>query len=285
MEIQLLEDIGLTKPQAAAYAALVRLNGAAAPKIGVEIGESRSNAYKVLDRLCELGLASKDQTGKKVRYYPANPAALEKLIQEQNAQLDMRERKLKAAMPEMLDFFFTHSEQPGIRFFRGEQGLLDMYHDQIRTKQTVHFIRGQGDIRYLGGDKAHRLRNLFPAHGIERYCIIGDVEPIPTAPQDRMPVDESDKIMRLHRTWVSEEEYDEPVEWATYGDKLAIMSFGKEAMGIVIDSPQIAQAFRKIYDLLDTSIRMRPGYDQLPKKATYTRVPLGTKLQSKLKKA
>lgn len=284
MDVQILEDIGLTKPQAAAYASLVRLNGAAAPKIASEIGESRSNAYKVLDRLCELGLATKDQSGKRVHYYPANPAALERLMQEQSAQLEVRERKLKAAMPEMLDFFFTHSEQPGIRFFRGEQGLVDMYYDQIRTKQTVHFIRGQGDIRFLGGDKAHRLRNLFPAHRIERYCIIGDVEPIPTAPEDRMPVDESDKIMRLHRTWVAEDEYDEPVEWATYGNKLAIMSFGKEAMGIVIESPQIARAFRKLYDLLDKSVRARPGYDQFPKKATYTRIPVSVKLQSKLKK-
>ena len=284
MDIQLLEDTGLTNPQAAAYRALVRLGESGAPKIAAEIGESRSNAYKVLDKLCELGLATKDQQGKRVRYFPANPAALEQLIKTQAEQLNVRERKLKAAMPDMLDYFFTHSEQPGIRFFRGEQGMLDMYMDQIRTKQTVYFIRGHGDIRFLGADKAHRTRNLFSAHDIDRYCIIQDVEPIESAPDDRMPVEESDKIMRLHRTWVNADEYDEPVEWVAYGDKLAILSFGQEMMGLMIESPQVARAFRKLYKLLDNSIRQRPGYKNLPKKALYTRTPIGIKLKKNLNK-
>lgn len=284
MDVHLLEDIGLSKLQAEAYQALVRGNGGIAPQIASEIGESRSNTYKVLDKLCDLGLATKDQNGKRVRYSPASPVALEQFLQKQSNALSLRERKLKASMPDMLNYFFTHSEQPGIRFFRGEQGLLDMYMDQIRTGQTVYFIRGQGDIHYLSGDKAHHMRNLFPAHGIERYCVIADVDPIPSAPDDRMPVQESDQTMKLHRTWITEEDYDEPVEWVAYGDKVAIMSFGKEAMGIVIDSPQIAQSFRKLYKLLDGAIRARPDYKDLPKKATYTRTPLGIKLQRKLKK-
>lgn len=284
MDVQFLEDIGLTNPQAHAYKALVEHGSSTAPKIATTIGESRSNAYKILDKLCELGLATKDQQGKRVHYFPANPAALEQLLQEQSARLDMRERKLKAAMPDLLDYFFKHSEQPGIRFFRGEQGLVDMYHDQIRTGQTVYFIRGHGDIRYLGSEKAHRMRNLFPMNGIDRHCIIQDVEPIPCAPDDRMPVDESDKVMRLHRTWVHAEEYDEPVEWVAYGDKLAILSFGQEMMGLIIDSPQIAHAFRSLYSLLDKNIRLRPDYNELPKKATYTRTPMSVKLQQKLKK-
>ena len=50
------------------------LGGSSAPAIAVEIGESRSNAYKVLDKLCELGLASKDQAGKKSTTTPPTQA-------------------------------------------------------------------------------------------------------------------------------------------------------------------------------------------------------------------
>ncbi len=99
-----------------------------------------------------------------------------------------------------------------------------------------------------------------------------------------MSIAESDKLMRLHRTWMQAEDYDEPVEWVGYGDKVAIMSFGQEMMGLIIESPQIARAFRKIYKLLDSTIRLRPGYDALPQKALYTRVPLNTKLERALKK-
>ena len=280
----MLEDIGFTKSQAAAYDALVRFGSSGAPKIGLEIGESRSNAYKVLDKLCELELATKTQHGKKVRYFPANPAALEQFVQRQSAAIDLRERKLKAAMPSVLDFFFAHSEQPGIRFYQGEDGLRDMFYDQAKGKGPVYFIRSHEGIRHFGDQEAHRLRNLFPARGIVRYGIVQDIDPPDATPDDRMPTEESDKIMILNRTWINVEDYDEPVEWVAYGDKLAIISFGKEIMGTVIQSQQIAEAFRKLYKLLDSTIRLRQGYSTLPKKAVYTRIPISVRLERKLKK-
>jgi len=99
-----------------------------------------------------------------------------------------------------------------------------------------------------------------------------------------MPVAESDKLMLLHRTWIHAQDYDEPVEWVAYGDKLAIISFGKEIVGIVIQSPQMAEAFRKIYKLLDSTIRLRSDYNELPKKGIYTRLPVSVKLKDKLNK-
>src|SRR5262245_27886580 len=131
MDIHLLEDIGLTKVQANAYKALVKSGGGAAPAIAADIDESRSNAYKVLDRLCELGLATKDQVGKKVRYFPTSPVALEQMVQRQADLAALRKRKLMAEMPDLLDFFFAHSERPGVRFFQGKEGLEAMFRDQL----------------------------------------------------------------------------------------------------------------------------------------------------------
>jgi sugar-specific transcriptional regulator TrmB len=285
MDVQTLVDIGLTNAQARTYLALIEHNGSNAPAIAALVGESRTNAYKILDKLCELGLATKDQNSKRVRYFPTSPTALEQYVQRQAAAVDLRERKLKAAMPSMLDFFFEHSEQPGIRFFQGEDGLREMFYDQARGEGPVYFIRSNEGIRHFGKDEAHRLRNLFPAKGIVRYGIVQDIDPPDAAPDDRMPTAESDKIMMLHRTWITPADYDEPVEWVAYGDKLAIISFGKEIMGMVIQSSQIAEAFRKLYKLLDSTVRQRPGYAQLPQKALYTRIPTSVKLQRKLAKS
>jgi sugar-specific transcriptional regulator TrmB len=285
MDVQLLEDIGLTNAQARAYIALIEHDGSSAPAIAALIGESRTNAYKVLDRLCELGLATKDQHGKRVRYFPTSPTALEQFVQHQAATVDLRERKLKAALPNMMEFFFQHSEQPGIRFYQGEDGLREMFYDQARGKGPVYFIRSTEGIRHFGKEEAHRLRNLFPARGITRYGIVQDIDPPDIAPNDRMPVAQSDKLMMLNRTWITTDDYNEPVEWVAYGDKLAIISFGKEVMGMVIQSPQIAEAFRKLYTLLDSTVRQRPGYNKLPRQALYTRIPMSIKVKQNLKKS
>jgi len=99
----------------------------------------------------------------------------------------------------------------------------------------------------------------------------------------RMPIAESDRLMQLTRTWIRQEDYDEPVEWAVYGNKLSIMSFGEDVSGIIIQNAQIAQAFRRLFHLLDVGIRRRPDYKDLPKHTVDTRMPVSVTLEHKLK--
>lgn len=274
MDVHLLEDIGLTKVQAAAYQALVQKGASGAPAISVAIGESRSNAYKVLDRLCELGLATKNQMGKKVTYYPASPAALEQLLQREAALTNLRGRKLRAAMPDLMSAFLASTEQPTIRFFQGVEGIKQIYEDQLKTGEPLYYIRSLEDVRFFAFPELHAIRNAFPQRGIQRYTIIQDQLPPYHIPEhDRVPVEVSDTAMRLHRTWVDPEDYNEPVEWAAYGNKLSIISYGKEAIGTVIESPQVAKAFRRLFALLSEGLKRRPGYAQRPLRATYTATP------------
>jgi sugar-specific transcriptional regulator TrmB len=274
MNVQLLQDVGLTKPQAMAYTALVRTGVSNAPAIGAEIGESRSNAYKVLDKLCEFGLATRDQTGARVRYFPTSPAALEQLIQKQSAEVALRERKLKAGMPELMHFFLKYSEQPSIRFFQGQEGLYQIYKDQVKTNKPIVYIRSREDFKFFGFETMHKLRNDLADHGIRRRAIIQDELPRVHIPEaERVPIAVSDEAMLLTRTWIDPEDYDEPVEWAAYGDKLSIISYGQEIVGMIIESPQIAKSFRRLFGLLEEGIRRRPGYAHRPLRLTYTGMP------------
>lgn len=284
MDVQLLEDIGLSKVQATAYKSLIEHGSSTAPQVASYTGESRTNAYKILDKLCELGLATREDVAKKQHYTALSPASLEQLVQKQTAAAEQRERKLHGELPKLLDFYFTHSEQPSIRYFQGKKGMRAMYADQIKDKQPLYFIRSLDDLDHFGKEELHKVRNLFPANNIPRYAIIQDV----AAPQaadngPRIPIAESDRLMQLTRTWISEEDYNEPVEWTVYGNKLSIMSFGEDVSGIIIQNAQIAHAFRQLYQLLDEGIRRRPDYKRLPKYAVDTRLPISVALERKLK--
>lgn len=37
--------------------------------------------------------------------------------------------------------------------------------------------------------------------------------------------------------------------YSAYGDKVAIISFGEEATGTILESPQIAQAFQQLWGM------------------------------------
>ncbi len=243
IDVHLLEDIGLTEPQAAAYATLVRLGKSSAPTVSKEIGESRSNAYKVLDRLCALGLATKSQHRARILYYPASPAALERLVQQRLNAVKLQERKLDAEMPEMLDFFFAHTEQPGIRFYQGKEGLKQIYSDILATTKTLYLLRSPEDVRFFGESFFAELRKKRALLGIQTIAITPDV---PSANHDPA-IDQQNKMLR---TWIPADAYTARVEWNIAGDKVALISYGKEAIGVVIESKQIAESFRQAFMLM-----------------------------------
>ncbi len=242
MNPQLLQDIGLTKPQALAYEALVRLGGATAPIVAAEIGETRSNAYKLLDRLCELGLATKDQTTSKLRYLPASPAALDQLLQKQHQDMELRERKLKAELPSMLNFFFEHTEQPGIKFCQGKDGIKQIFSDMLATGKTLYLVRSPADVRFYDEKFFAEVRNKRRLLQVKTVGLTPDV---PSANHDP----EVDKQNLFERIWIPANVYTANVEWNIAGDKVALISYGKEAMGIVIESAQIAESFRQVFQL------------------------------------
>jgi sugar-specific transcriptional regulator TrmB len=248
MDVNLLEDIGLTKAQAAAYQVLVKSGHSSAPSIAQAIHESRTNTYKILDRLCELGLATKDSTGKKVLYYPVSPTALERLVQSQAATVSLRERKLNAALPNMLDFFFAHSEQPSIRYFQGKDGLQQIFSDMLKTRQPVYLLRSPADVSFYDEAFFAEFRKKRAKLNITTYALTPDV---PSAVHDRA-ADEKNKFVR---TWLPADAYTGSVEWDIYGDKVALISYGEEAMGIIIESKQIADSFRQVFALARASQR------------------------------
>jgi sugar-specific transcriptional regulator TrmB len=242
MDVQLLEDIGLTKAQSLAYQALVEHGGSTAPAIAQITNESRSNAYKLLDRLCDLGLATKDESGTKVHYFPTSPTALEQFIQKQTAEVQLRERKLNAALPSMLDFFFTHSEQPAIRFFQGEEGIKKIFRDMLATGQNIYLLRTPADIHFYDEAFFAEFRKRRARLGIKTSALTPDVA-------SAIHNIDVDKQNNFYRTWIDPESYTANVEWDIYGSKVALISYGEEAMGIIIESPQIAESFRQVFQL------------------------------------
>jgi sugar-specific transcriptional regulator TrmB len=251
MDIRLLQDIGLTNVQALAYQALAASGGATAPEIAERIQESRSNIYKILDRLCDLDLATKDSTPTKTHYYPVNPAALEQLLQKQTAVLATRERRLQAAMPDLLHFFFSHSEQPGIRFFQGKDGIERIFGDMLRTGKDIYLLRSPADVTFYNEAFFETFRKKRAKLGLTTYALTPDVQSAIHDPA----IDLQNNFIR---TWLGGQDYTANVEWDIYGDKIALISYGEEAIGIIIESPQMAESFRQVFNLIRLAYGAKP---------------------------
>jgi len=258
MDIKLLTDIGLNKTQAKAYIALVKQGSLTPPALAKLINETRTNAYTVLDKLTELGLAKKSERDKKLVYKVENPVALEKLVIANRHEALEREKKIKNAMPTLLNYFYTYSEQPGVRFFQGKEGIEDIYKDQLHTGKTIRVIRSWKDRDFFGKGVYSIWRKRPAKHGIPTIMLSPDV---PDANNDP----ELDKKLLFSRTWMNKNDYTAPVEWDIYGDKVSIISFGEEAIGMIIESPQIADSMRQLFAIMDKGLRTNPEYEKLPR--------------------
>lgn len=273
MNEQILQEAGLTKAEAQTYAILVRNSPCAPPKLADLTNESRTNTYKLLDSLEEKGLVSRDDTQKKLRYWANNPSLLLDTLKKQRTDIEANEKRFQDSLPSLVDEYFQHSEQPSIRYFHGREGVREVYNDQLKDANPLTFIYSPDVVTTFGVHDMHLIRNQFPKRNIKRHVLTPDSTPVLDPSEPLSPISETDRAMQTTRTWLLEDDLAAPVEWTIYGNKLSIVSVGTEMIGMIIESPQIASSFKEILDLLDRKIRSEPGYDSLPKKMLFTKMP------------
>lgn len=273
MNEEILQDAGLTKAETQIYTLLIKNSPCSPPKLADLSGESRTNTYKLLDSLEELGLVTRDESQPKLRYWANNPSALLDSLKKRRTEVESAEKRFQSSLPNLVNEYMKHSQQPVVRYFYGRDGIEDVYNDQLKTKQPVTFVHSIGIRDFYGVDEMHRIRNEFPKHDIPRHAFYPDV-PQPIHPDEpTTPVDESDRLMQVTRTWLDKDDLKSPVEWSVYGDKVSIISLGTEVVGMIVESKQIAQSFREILNLLDKNIKSQPDYKNLPKNLKFTKKP------------
>lgn len=263
METELLTSLGLSDLQAKTYEHLAKNGAGTAPSTAQALKESRTNTYNVLDKLLDMGLVKRFKQNKKFVFQAEPPTALQKLAEQKRDAALQYERQLHALMPSMLEQYFSGNEKPGVRFFQGKTEVQEAYEEQTEVGKSIYMIRPVFEKDLLDYKYLSSLRHEQRRKGVWRHAITPDQK---GAPKNYL---ESDPFMLVDRTWIGEDEYTAPVEWAAYGNKLSIYSFGSEAMAMTIDSPQVAEAFRQLFKMLSKRIRKDKNYDTLPQKADY----------------
>ncbi|MDQ5885647.1 MAG: TrmB protein [Patescibacteria group bacterium] len=257
MESQLI-TAGLNESQARTYLYMLEHGSVSPPLIAKELNLTRTNAYKVLDRLVELRLVRQIKIKNKTVFEPDNPLSLTNLAAEQRNIATAREEAVKSVIGVMLEKYHQHSESPMIQAVTGRAAVIQAYQQQISLLEPLYFIRSRSDIPILGFDTMHDIRIKPSHHDVKRYGITPDLNTGPINP-------DSDKRSNLERTWVKQEDYTAPVEWSVSGSVLLIILFGSEPHAVTITSPLIADAFRQIWSLLDSGLRNAPYYNELPR--------------------
>lgn len=259
---QTLTQAGLSAEQAQIYEVLLKQGPSSARKVAQNTPLKRSLVYKILDDLIKLGLVEKaDAIGKISIFTPAHPLKLKEFVERQEQKAKTAQVALDGLMGSLTSDFNLASGKPGIQFYEGLTGLEKIYNDILSNNQDFYLIRSAYEPNYE--NKVVPILNKFIEKRIKKGLKVTALTP--SGKSQKKYSEEEDKKNLYLRTWIPNDFYNSPVEIDIYGDKIAMLSFGKELIGVTIESPQISRAIKQIFLLSEIGagkIPAKPASDK-----------------------
>ncbi len=235
-----LSTVGFSNNEIRIYLGLLQIGQGTASKIARSAGVNRTTVYDVLAGLETKGLVI--QLGKKPKqeYRAESPKKLESFYREKTKR-DERYLDIVRDLVPQLSSIHAVGDRPVVRFYEGEEGLKHVYEDTLSSKET---IRAFASVENMHAG----LPNYFPKYYKRRaQAGIGIRAILPHTPEatERSQLDKAEKRESLH---VDSRKYSFSPEINIYDNKIMIASW-KEKLGVIIESREISDALKKIFEL------------------------------------
>lgn len=240
---KVLLQTDLTPSQAEILEYLYQNKEEKASIIAKNIKRSRAIVYKELEGLANIGIVAKiEKPGKVTVFSAGHPSLLEKLLENREKQLKKDRELLSNYLPDMVSAFNLINNKPGIKIYEGIEGLEKIYEEILREGKDIFLVRSAYEPTYK--EKIIPIVNDFIKNRVKKNIKVTAI-----TPSDELSDPSKDATWLMTRFATNKESYDAPVEIDIFGNKIAILSFGDELIGMIIESKQIAQSLTQIFQL------------------------------------
>jgi sugar-specific transcriptional regulator TrmB len=241
MAINDLKEYGLSNKESKVYLALLELGPSSVTEIAFKSKINRTTAYDILAALEQYGLVSHVGEQKKRTYVAENPERLISFLDKKSQELKSKATEIKEIMPELKGMFNLIPRKPLVKYFEGEEGILSIYEDSLNSKTEILSWLNTENTADFAAEYFEQYYKRRAAKGIHIKAIVNDV-PISHEIDQRNKAE--DREMRI----IPSEMMNIGPECYIYDDKVAYMSL-KEKFGVIVESKDIADAQRKLYNL------------------------------------
>ncbi len=235
-----LQSFGFSEKEADVYIAILELGKGTVTEISRKAGINRTTGYDILGSLANKGLVSISGKEPKSEYAVESPKALNTYLKRVADQASEHIKKSEDIIPE-LTLLYSQQNKPKIRFYEGKEGLQQVYEDTLTSTEPIR--------AYATVDDMHNtLPTYFPSYykrRAEKNISIRAI--VPETPTSRIRKS-YDKEEKREIAFVPSGKYYFSPEINIYDNKIMIASW-KEKLGIIIESKEIAEAMKKIYEL------------------------------------
>lgn len=229
-----LNKMGLNSKEAAIYLAALELGQDTVASIAKKAGVKRPTAYLVLEELQQRGLMSTITKSSKKLYSAEEPNKLLGVLAEQ-------QRALKTILPYLEAINNRGSAKPRVRFYEGKEGIRSAYQECYQAKDIRYF----GSIAEMTKDFRAEL-DYFEKISQEKHRIIRDI--LMDTPDDHAY---AKKVARpgYEIRFFPKDAAPFAIDCIILENKVIISSFRPELNAVVIESKNIADGCRAIWNL------------------------------------
>lgn len=245
--IQELTSLGLKDKEAAVYLASLELGPSPVQPISKKAKVVRATTYVILESLMQMGLITKYKEGKKTLFSAEPPHQLLRLLERQQEVVQEKHRDLEMILPELQMLTKVIGEKPSVRYFEGKEGLR-----AIRQEMIMYCRPGDTFYNFTPAD---HLIAVFPddegTHSPQRVSRQIFSKTIFTTHSEKVKkLWGSQKAMSLsQRRYISPEKFPVSAGMTIYRNRIGIGSYTGKLFGVVIESDQMADMMRSLFEL------------------------------------
>lgn len=230
IKLDALKNVGLTNTEAKIYLVLLELGPSLAGMVARRSGIHRRTVYDILDRLVEKGLVGYMKKNNRNYYETTQPVRLMELVKE-------KEDEITQVLPELELMHIQSKEKQETNFYKGVEGIRTIFEDQIKEGKEL-LIFGESNLA------KDRLKYYIPKYNKKRQEKKIKVKILFDESQrgkiGEMPLAEI-RYLRAHISLSSTN---------VYGDKVAIILWSDNPLGILIKQKEIADSYRNYFKML-----------------------------------
>lgn len=239
-QVDQLKRLGLDEREARVYLAALEFGPATIITISRKSGIKRTTIYEFVDEMIARGLMHVSAQGKRKLYSSASPQELRGIIEKQT---EIVER----LVPELMLLSGKSPSRPRIRFYEGVEGIKKVFNDTLNQpegSEILMFSSFEGTYSVMPDAfiKSYVKRRVKRKIHVKGILPAGGEHVKEHVNRDREELRES--------IVVPVKDFPIANETFTYQNKVAILSYGDEKVGIIIESQQNADAQRAVFNLL-----------------------------------
>jgi sugar-specific transcriptional regulator TrmB len=223
-----LKELGLTEHETKVYLALLKSGPNLAGRISRLTGIHRRNVYDITERLIKRGVLGYILKNNRRYFEAVNPEKFMDILKE-------KENNLLENLSYLKDVYSGSKEKQETNFYKGVDGLKTVFQDQLENNKEV-LIMGASHSAF------EVLPFYFKWYDKDRSKKRIKVRIISS--------DRFSKKIPLSEIRYLPEKYANPLAINIYKDKVAIILWKKIPMVIVIKEKEVADSYRKYFELM-----------------------------------